>query len=298
MCTVIRHYLSISSPGDWIARECDDLDADYAIVICDAHPLVTSQPTSSPSNNPTMPSIIPSSQPTVVPTEPTLLPTNIPGTPTMIPSVEPTVIPTSETETPTISPTDSPTNNVYSSNSGVNINYKNSNTNDTGNTYFRYSDNIYPLSLRNMTYKTFKVPNSDSFCVTCVLDWTTIGANIVVDDCDYDFGIRRSEDGALDEIGSFYGCKSTYVIETSGTLLSWQKTYGKIEVWEVDTMDRYYLLFDFEFQWNTSQCTWKNGTSRNQCDLSNLPLNEGNTGKTAKFEIKLPKFIVIIVIHQ
>ena len=112
----------------------------------------------------------------------------------------------------------------------------------------------------------------------------------------YDFGISN-EDGDLILPGSFYSCNGTWVVETSATLFDWQQTYGKVEIWEIDSSNRKYLLYEQEFQWNTSECEWttsttsaSNTTITTSCDLSQLPLSEYKTENTAKFEFKMEKF--------
>ena len=94
-----------------------------------------------------------------------------------------------------------------------------------------------------MTYENFEVPNNAPICVNCILDWNMIDAFIYVDGCQNvssnidDFGTLDS-DGNLAPIGSFYQCNGTWKIESSGQLMQWQKTYGKVEIWEQDASDR------------------------------------------------------------
>ena len=60
-------------------------------------------------------------------------------------------------------------------------------------------------------------------------------------------------------------------------LVDWQKTYGRLEIWEVDDYDRKYRQLYFEFQWNETRCKWPsddNGNETEACDM--LPL----TGST------------------
>ena len=150
-----------SNQTKWRRRECESsFDATFEghefVVICDTPP-PTPGPTIIPTYNPTMDTNMPTVNPT---TYPTILPTNVP-------SFEPT----ETTQAPSFIPTMNPISAVYDAQTII----KDPSDN------VQYSSNIYPLSLRNMTFTNFKVPDGSPYCINCVLDWTSIDAFVKVE---------------------------------------------------------------------------------------------------------------------
>ncbi|ETO26448.1 hypothetical protein RFI_10688 [Reticulomyxa filosa] len=77
------------------------------------------------------------------------------------------------------------------------------------------------------------------------------------------------------------------VLESTGRLASWQKTYLAIEIWEYDQYHQKYQQFYKEFQWNKTECTWDYGSGGiGPCDY--LPLT-GTNSYTARILFTMPK---------
>ena len=77
------------------------------------------------------------------------------------------------------------------------------------------------------------------------------------------------------------------ILKTSGRLVNYQDTYGRIEIWEVEEVieSRKHLQWSFEFNWNGTECEYTDMTS-GDCPLRNLTSSQENA---AYFEFRMKK---------
>jgi hypothetical protein len=224
---------------------------------------------------------------------PTLAPTSAP---TPNPTTGPTKYPTrSPTRHPTTAPTPNPTPMpTWQFVEGKTLNLDSSPPN------VQYSENIYPLILRNETYATFTVPetcttNSDGeevckrtpYCATCILAYSEIDANLIAEGCE-DASMLPTNDASATP-SDFYFCEGTWKFASTARLVDFQQTYGRVEIWEVDERDTKWLQYSLEFQWNTSRCRWLDEETGETDKCTLLPLTSGNN-RTARIEFEMHKY--------
>eukprot|EP01083_Nonionella_stella_P076128 207275_1 len=228
-------------------------------------------------------------------TAPTHSPTADPTTePTVNPSLSPTPNPS---ETPTTSPTQAPTWKRVTRQTKRVVGV---------DSIQIHSNNIIPLSQRdagNITYKDYYLPNirkpdgsvvsghDRPFCLTCILAWADIDASIELEGCpevdDDGVSIWNHSDVNPDHANSIYHCDTgTWRLKSSGRLADWQDTYGRFEVWEVDSRGIKWLQWSFEFNWQNNTCFFINDGTIEECDV--LPLTN-DTRRAAYFEFTMPK---------